>query len=288
MEKTFGEIFSETFTVLKKSIPDFLKVMGICLGGTALVVLAGIAILGMEFIRNFNNSVYVQNYLQTSSVTIGLFILLAFLFIFVLYYVCYCCSVLIVRNNVLGYQEPFKVTCSKSLGKFLRVLGAVILMCIVYFLIATVTGIIPFVFFVMKQNIWMLVLGAVSTAIITVILVPPCFTGVYGVLCREGDFLSVFNEAIRLGFKKWFKIFGYLSLMTIICSITLGVVLGIVLYVFYLLHLTILENLLLFVVQMGVGLFSLCYCTILYLDISGEKQPEAVMEPITPLENKPL
>jgi len=297
MEKTFDQIFRETFTVLKKSISGILKVFGICFGGTVLVSLAAAAVLGMAFVKNINDSDYIQGYLQTASVSVGLFVMLAFLFLFVLYYISYCCTVLIIRNNALGYQESFKATFSKSFGKFFKALCAVILMTVIYCLIIGVIGVVPFALSIMKQNILVMILGIILSVIISIILIPPCYTGFYGILCQDGNFFSILNDSIRLGFKKWFKIFWYMLLLTIVCSIAMGISLGILIYVLRFINLLITGNMFAFTVQVRilvfafeiiVGLFSLCYFTILYLDISGVKQPEVIMGPITPLENKPF
>ena len=288
MEKSFGEIFKESFVVLKKSLPDFLKIIGICIFGSVLIIGAAIAVLGMQFIKNFNDAAFVQSYMSTSSASIGLFMLFAFLLLIALYYVGYCFTVLTVRNNYLEYKEPFKETFFKSFGKCLRVFLAAIFIGIFYFLIIGVTFGIPFIFFIVKQSIWPLVAGIVLTGIVSVIILPPFYTGFFGVLCRDEDFFSVLKESVRLGFQRWFKIVGYMALITLICSVPVGFLLGLIMYILKLAQLPILENIVVFAVQIAVGLFSTCFTTILYLDISGIRQPEVVMEPIQPLENKPL
>lgn len=282
MEKSFSEILTESFAVFKKSIPFFLKILGVCIGGVGLSIIAILLTLGTPFIKNIDNSAYVQNYLSSTSGTTGLFITIIFFFLFVLSYVCYCSTILVVRNHVMGKEDSLKALFIESLRKFWKVFLTWVIIVVLLLILMSAEMALPFVIFTTKHAALALIVAIPLIFITILAILPPCFTVFYGILCSEGRFLTVLKESTRLGFQKWLKIVIYTVLIMLICSLPLGMIMGSLFYVFQMVNMMILGNVLSFVLQIIIGIFSACFFTVFYLDISGTTAKEDLPVPTMP------
>ena len=269
MEKSFGEILTEAVEVFKKTAPDLLKILGVWLGGFIIVATALLTTVGMDFIKNVNDSQYVQNYLAASSVNLGLVVGGIFLFLFVLSYVCYCCGILVIRNYLVGIKDALKETFFKSFGKFCKLFFALLLMGIVYFIIIAAGIALPF-FIIPSQYAIFTLFVIIPVVLLSIVLFTPfSFTVFYGMLCLETSFSNILSDSIRLGFKRFFKIIAYMFLISLICGLPVSMILSILTYVFHALHLEVIGHIVAFAGQIAVGFFSACFLTIFYLDIAG-------------------
>lgn len=270
MEKSFGELLTDSFAVIKKSYIDLLKICGVFLGCGLLGLITMYLVMGKDFIMNMQNQAYVQNYFNTHP-RYAIFVLLLSLFYFILTYVSYSWMALVVRNNILTDKSLLKEAFFESVKKFWRIFLAVFLMGAAYLIIFLI-GILALIFLFSKEHaILGIIVFILSFFAFLILILPSGFTIFTGVLCRNGKFWSIFWESLVLGFKKWFKIVGYMILIFLICGAIMGISAAFVSGILMALHLDILAIITYYIIQTIFGLFLFCFYTVFYLDIAGIK-----------------
>lgn len=282
MEKSFGEIITESFEVFKKSLPAMLKILGLWIVAIAFVLGVLALSVGTEFFKGINNPTYMQSYLDANLGNLFAIFAITGTFIMVFSYVFYCWGILIVRNNALENGKTFKETFFEAIVKFWRILVAMFILGTVCCLVAFLEFIIPFLIFSTEHIVLVFILFVPLFFATIVVMAPSYCTVFYGVICNEGPFFTVFWQSICLGFRKWVKIILYLGLITLICCFPLGILMGIIILLFQVLHLDMLGNIFSVFAQIIVAFLSASFFTVFYLDVAGLCPPKAPRENVLP------
>lgn len=249
MEKSFGELLTDSITVFKKSFLAALGIAGMFLGLCAICGLLAIFIVGPQIISNINNInnmlPYLSSFLIFSSV------------LFVLYYICYCWVLLVIRNNALVGKSFLKETFFEAMRKIWKLFLAGILMTLVFVVIGAIG-------FLIADKYAVLIMFP-----LVLIITPALFIVFYGVLYREGGFWEIVIESFSLGFEKWFRVVGYMFLFMICFMAIAAAIMGIPSYLFRMIDLPIVAGILGMFLQMVLMLFSFCFTAVFYLDLAG-------------------
>lgn len=256
MNKSFGEILTDSVSAFKKS---FLAALGICGIFVGLIIVVGIIaalIVGPQMFSGISNPSYIMAYLSSFAVL--------FIALIILYYIFYCWIILVVRNNALVGKSFFKESFFEAARKFLKVLFTGFLMTIVFVTIG-------FICYLIASKYAIIIMIP-----LTIIVAPSMFTIFYGVLCREGAFWEVLTDSLGLGFERWFRVVGYM-LLFMICYVIVGIVLiGGTSFLFIKLNLPSVNALFNMIFEFALIFFSLCFATVFYLDLAGIKPQEKV------------
>ena len=187
MEKSFGEMVSDSFTAFKKSFLASLGVAGIFLGiffvfGVIFALMFGRQLVG----GGLSNPQALLAYIP---VLILLFVALVFI-----QYLSFAWIVLIIRNNILAGQSFFKESFFEAVRKIFKIILFGILLLVIF-------GAIFFVCYLISPRIFPLLMLPLG-----LVLLPAILTTSYGILCLEGGFWDILSESVSLGFSRWFKI----------------------------------------------------------------------------------
>lgn len=268
MEKNFIEIFTDSLSVFKKS---FLPSLGVL-----VVFLVLIFILSLGFVFMFGVETF-YNLRNTSAIPGIGFLLSVFVFailMLVIQSAMYGGMILVIRNNALVGKSFFQEAISEALRKLWKIILASFLMAIIFIVLYVLSIVL-----MMKVHIF---IGVIFLGLSFLALCPPMFTAFYGIVCREGNFWDVFSDTISLGFSKWLKIIGFLILLIVgivIISIIVGLFVG---FLAGVMHSDTIAALFMGIFNLCIFFFSLCFCTVFYLDIAGIKpQKKVEMEEAT-------
>ena len=249
MEKSFGELLTDSISVFKKSFLATLAIVGMFLGLCGVFGLMAVFIIGPQIISNINSIDKILPYLST--------FLVIFAVLFVLYYICYCWVLLVIRNNALVGKSFLKETFLEAIRKIWKLFLAGILMTLVFVIIGAIG------FLIADKYVALIMLPLV------LIITPALFTVFYGVLYREGGFWEIVTESFFLGFEKWFRIVGYMFLFMLCFMAVATTLMGVPSYLFRLIDSQLAAVILNMLVQVVLMLFSFCFTTVFYLDLAG-------------------
>ena len=267
MEKSFGDILTDSFATFKKS---FLPVLGIyaAIGGAIFVLIIIVAIVtiltvGINGIQNAQN---MHSIMKTAPFLVEF--ILFFVAIVFIGYLMYACTMLVIRNNILVGKSFFKESFFEAMRKFFKTAFLFILIGVALALIFAVVASLSY--FTSKYFLFLLLL----LLPLGIIVGPSLMMSFYGVLYREGNFWDIVSKSFSLGFANWGRIFGYSFLfaccyMGIIVAIALGIsafdgtgvekLLGAIFSLF----------------QFCMSIFSYCFYTVFYLDLAGIKPQQS-------------
>ena len=271
MEKSFGEILTDSFSVFKKSVLPVFGIWGILLG---VIIFCGIcaaiiraAVAGTQALSNVQNPMFLMAY--AVPVIVGV------IFLSFMYYVFFAWMILVIRNNATVGKSIFKETFFEAARKLFKI----ILLGILIFIVYSVAGGISYL--LLHKYFFILMFPLI------LVLVPVIFTTFYAVLCRKGGFWENISEAVSLGFARWFKIVGYTILfmicyMVIFVAITYGVSNS-----FRAIGIPAIGSIILFFFQIAMMIFSQCFYTVFYLDLANVK-PQQEIEVRETLDDEPI
>ncbi|MBO4707735.1 MAG: hypothetical protein J5594_04170 [Elusimicrobiaceae bacterium] len=268
MEKSFGEILTESFTTFKKSFLPALGIQAVLLG--VIIIFVIFAVIVAMLTAGIGSAKSMQNIQNISDfLTVGIPFLIEFvLFFCTIFFVSYLMQswvILVIRNNVLVSKSFFKESFFETVRKFFKV---VFFFLLVVGFLALVVAVIAFLSYLLGSKYILLLLLLLLP--LGIILGPSLMMAFYGVLCREGKFWDIISEAFSLGFAKWGKIFCYNFLFSASCIFIMfliafgignfdgtmfGRLLGAIFPIF----------------QFCMTLFMQCFYTIFYLDLAGIK-----------------
>ena len=176
MEKSFGDIITESASVCKKSILPVLGIWGILFG---VIMLCGIitaliiaAVAGTQVLNSIQNNIQNPFFIMAYAVPF----IIAFIVLFFIYYIFFAWMILVIRNNAIVGKSFFKATFLEAARKIFKVIFLGILMLIVYFAITALSH------FLLHKYYFILMFP------LNIIIAPTMFTTFYAILCREGGF----------------------------------------------------------------------------------------------------
>jgi len=265
MNKSFPEILTESFLVLRKS---FLSILGLYIGMLLVGLIGGILsalVLGRQamllpmMVQTGNFDPELLSQFAPQLITIGVFF---FLMMICFYFIGFW-MILITRNNALIGQSLLK----QSFFEMLRKTPKLILL-----------GILLSVFFVVIIGVLALLFKKIAVILIIPLMIfcmPLLYMISYGMVCGEGNFFEIISNGISLGIHKWFRIVGY-ALLFVLCFFLFILVVTFLVY-----FITKVSNvagaILNIVIQFVVSVFSYCFYTVFYLDLA-EIKPQIIEE----------
>lgn len=267
MNNTFGVILKNTTDVFKKS---FWKITGIYASLLVLAVIFGIVsalFFGQEIMALAAMGPENMDIISAMLPKIIVLGILATAFAF-LFYMTGFWVVLIVRNTMLIGQGFVKEAFFETLKKIWKVIFLSILIFVAIIVISA--------FFTILLGKY----GILITIPVLIFCLPFFFTAFYGILCKEGKFWGILSEAWTLAISSWLKIIGYVLLLAISITVATGIVMAVA-YALSKINLAIVGNILSFICQIIISVFTTCFYTVFYLSLAGinpqeEKETEEI------------
>ena len=188
MEKSFGEILTDSFAVFKKSFLPALGVSAI-LGAVilALIIIAVIVSILTVGISGIQNAKNLQSIL-TTQIPFLIGAVLFFVAIAIVSYLMYAWVTLIIRNYVLVGRSFFKESFFEAMRKFLKIALFFIFVLGLLAVVFAVVGLLSY--FVSKYFLLLLVL----LLPLGIIVGPSLMMSFYGIYVKKVNFGKLFAK----------------------------------------------------------------------------------------------